>query len=103
MSAYWESILVVAGINAVLAWSLGLVVRSGQLSVGHAALAGVGGYAAGYATLHGWSPGLAFVVAPVITSVVGCLLALVTLRLNHLFLALATLIFGQVLTILATS
>jgi ABC-type branched-subunit amino acid transport system permease subunit len=71
MSTYWQSILIVAGINAILAWSLGLVVRSGQLSVGHAALAGVGGYTAGYLTLHGYSPAVAFLCAPLATAVVG--------------------------------
>jgi ABC-type branched-subunit amino acid transport system permease subunit len=35
------------GINAIGAWAVGIAIRSGQLSVGHAAFAGLGGYAAG--------------------------------------------------------
>lgn len=99
---YWDSLIVLGGINAILAWSLGLVVRSGQLSVGHAALAGAGGYAAGLAARAGLPPVLALVVAAVVAGVIGLLLAVVTLRLNHLFLALATLLFGEILVAVAT-
>lgn len=99
---YWDSLIVLGGINAILAWSLGLVVRSGQLSVGHAALAGAGGYAAGLTVRAGLPPILALLVAAVVAGLIGFLLAVVTLRLNHLFLALATLLFGEILVAVAT-
>ena len=99
---YWDSLIVLGGINAILAWSLGLVVRSGQLSVGHAALAGAGGYAAGLAARAGLPPIVALLVAALVAGLIGVLLALVTLRLNHLFLALATLLFGEILVAVAT-
>jgi len=99
MNSYWIDVMLGGGINAVLAWSLGVIVRSGQLSVGHAALAGVGGYVAAYLALHGASTLLTFVAAFFAAGAVGLILSTLTLRLNHLFLALATLIFGQIIVI----
>lgn len=103
MSAYWANLLVTAGINAIAAWALGLAMRSGQLSVGHAALAGIGGYAAGRLALEGLPIWLTVVLAMLVTGVIGAVLAGLTLRLNHLFLALATLIFGEIAVLLVTS
>lgn len=102
MNAYWLNLFITGGIAAIEAWALGLVVRSGQLSVGHAALAGIGGYAAGWFALHGYPTVVSFVAALIVAGVAGFSLSVLTLRLNHLFLALATLIFGQILVLVAT-
>lgn len=103
MSAYWSNLLVTAGINAIAAWALGFAMRSGQLSVGHAALAGIGGYAAGRLALEGLPIGLTVLIAMLVTGAIGAILAGLTLRLNHLFLALATLIFGEIAVLVVTS
>lgn len=103
MSAYWANLLVTAGINAIAAWALGFAMRSGQLSVGHAALAGIGGYAAGRLALEGLPIWLTVLIAMIVTGAIGAVLAGLTLRLNHLFLALATLIFGEIAVLVVTS
>ncbi|MBF6621680.1 MAG: branched-chain amino acid ABC transporter permease [Patulibacter sp.] len=103
MSAYWANLLVTAGINAIAAWALGFAMRSGQLSVGHAALAGIGGYAAGRLALEGLPVWLTVLIAMIVTGAIGAVLAGLTLRLNHLFLALATLIFGEIAVLVVTS
>jgi branched-chain amino acid transport system permease protein len=103
MSAYWANLLVTAGINAIAAWALGFAMRSGQLSVGHAALAGIGGYAAGWLALEGLPVWLTVLIAMIVTGAIGAVLAGLTLRLNHLFLALATLIFGEIAVLVVTS
>jgi branched-chain amino acid transport system permease protein len=102
MSLYWQSILSLAAINGTAAWGLSIAVRSGQLSVGHAAFAGVGAYAGGVLTRD---VGLPFLLALPVGFVVGGALGLafraLFLRLDHLLFAIATLIFGQVAAIAA--
>jgi branched-chain amino acid transport system permease protein len=53
--------------------------------------------------LHGLGVVGAFACGTIAAAAAGLFLSVVTLRLNHLFLALATLIFGEIVTILATN
>jgi branched-chain amino acid transport system permease protein len=101
LSNYATFVLTVAGVNAIAAWGVGIAIRSGQLSVGHAAFAGMAGYAAGLITRDGGSIVLALVVGVLVAGLAGALVSALTLRLDHLFLALATLIFGEIMAILA--
>lgn len=101
-SNYLDFVFALAGINAIGAWAVGIAIRSGQLSVGHAAFAGIAGYAAGLITRDGGSILVGFVVGVAVAGILGALLSVLTLRLDHLFLALATLIFGEIASILAT-
>lgn len=103
MGGYWANLLVLAGINGIAAWALGLAVRSGQLSVGHGALAGLGGYAAGWLSLRGADVVVTMVFAVFVIGILGAILAVLTLRLNHLFLALATLVFGEIAVLVVTN
>lgn len=80
----------------VIAVSLVLLVGwVGQISLGHAALFGIGGYMTGWAT-GGW--GLTFpvnmIVAGVATAAVAAIFGSVALRIRGLYLAVATLIFS---------
>lgn len=102
LSSYMDHVLSVAGVNAIGAWAVGIAIRSGQLSVGHAALAGIGGYSAGLMTRGGDNFLVALFVGVVIAAVFGAVLSALTLRLDHLFLALGTLIFGEIAAIIAT-
>jgi len=102
LSSYMDHVLTMAGINAIGAWAVGIAIRSGQLSVGHAALAGIAGYSAGLITRDGGSFWLAVIVAVVVAAVTGAVLSALTQRLDHLFFALATLIFGEIAAIVAT-
>lgn len=77
----------------IAAMSLNLVLGfTGQISIGHSAFFGIGGYTAAILIKeYGWSPGYTFYVAPVIAFVVGCLIALPALRIKGVYLALVTL------------
>lgn len=67
----------------------------GQVSLGQAAFAGIGGYTtANLAAESGWPVLLALVVGVIFAVVVGALLAIPGLRLGGIFLTLATLAFG---------
>ncbi len=86
----------VAVITAIMLLSLGLLVRtSGQISLCHAALAAVGAVAfSQFRVDHGMPWILALVLAGLVATVVGALVAIPAIRLSGLFLALATLGFG---------
>jgi branched-chain amino acid transport system permease protein len=98
--AIYGSLVNFIGINAILALSLYLTLAAGQLSLGSAAFAGIGGYTAGILTMKLGVPFLLSVAAgSVLSGMVGLLIGLPVLRLRGVFLAIATLAFGEVVRI----
>ena len=101
-SPYYIHLVVIIAIYAILVLGLDIVVGyTGQVSLGHAGLFGVGSYAAGVLFLHfklGIWPGLLSGI--VVTSVFGALLALPALRVTGPYLAMVTLAFGTIIQIL---
>jgi len=90
------------GTNALLALSLGLAFGQGGIFSGaQAAFGAVGGYATAIATTT-WSlsPFVGLVLAIVLAAAVSWALARLIVRLSPLALALATIVFSQMLTIL---
>ncbi|HVW35158.1 MAG TPA: ABC transporter permease, partial [Acidimicrobiia bacterium] len=83
-------------IFVVIFLSLSLLTRvSGQISLAHAAFAGVGAATFSHFTLDSGYPWLVGIVATgVVTGLVGVVLALPAIRLSGLYLALATYGFG---------
>lgn len=77
----------------IAAMSLNLVLGfTGQISIGHSAFFGMGGYTAAILIKdHGWSPGYTFYVAAILAFAVGCVIALPALRIKGVYLALVTL------------
>lgn len=77
---------------------LGLVILTGyagQISLGHAGFAGIGGYACALAPIHlGIHPGLAIVLGAVVSAVLAYLVGRPILRLKGYYLGVATLGFG---------
>lgn len=69
--------------------------RAGQLSLAHGAFMGVGAYTTLLVANRGYSPLLQLLVVAVVSLVIGALVALPTLRLSGLRLALVTLAFGE--------
>jgi branched-chain amino acid transport system permease protein len=84
--------------TAVVLWGLGLLIGpAGQLSLGHGAFVGLGGYCAAIvATRYGWPPWVGIALAAVIGFVVGCVLGLPALRIKGQYLAMVTLSFAVV-------
>ena len=83
---------------AMLSVSLTLLSGSaGVVSIGHAALFGVGAYAAGLATLRlGLPAEPTILLAALVTALAGMLVSIPTLKLSGHTVALATLAIGQV-------
>jgi branched-chain amino acid transport system permease protein len=100
--AVYGSVLNFMGINALLALSLYVTLSSGLLSLGNAAFAGIGGYVAGILTTQLGAPYLVSLGAGALAAgLAGMLLGLPVLRLRGVFLAMATLAFGEVVRIAA--
>ncbi|MFC4055929.1 ATP-binding cassette domain-containing protein [Actinomadura syzygii] len=92
----WINYLDQALLLAALAVSVNLLVGyAGQVSVAHAAFAGVGGYAVCFlAGVHGWPYLASLVVAVLVATAFGVLIGLIALGLAQEFLILMTLAFS---------
>ncbi len=99
---YYIHQVVLIAIYAVLLFGLDIVVGyTGEVSLAHAALFGIGAYAAG---ILNWKLGFPFYLAIpssiVVTGFFGLLLALPALRVTGPYLAMVTLAFGTIAQIL---
>ena len=99
---YYIHLMVVIGIYAILLLGLDIVVGYvGEVSLGHAALFGIGSYTAGVLHVKFAVPFLLAVPASiVVTGLFGALLALPALRVSGPYLAMVTLAFGTIIQIL---
>lgn len=89
-------------IYAILLLGLDIVVGyTGQVSLGHAGLFGIGAYAVGTLVLHFGAPfWITLPAAIVVTAIFGAVLALPALRVTGPYLAMVTLAFGTIIQIL---
>ena len=99
---YYIHLMVIIGIYAILLLGLDIVVGYvGEVSLGHAALFGIGSYTAGVLNFQLGVPFLLAIPASiVVTAFFGALLALPALRVNGPYLAMVTLAFGTIIQIL---
>ena len=101
-SPYYLHLLVVIMIYSVVTLGLDVVFGyTGEVSVGHAALFGIGAYTAGVLALHlGLGFWWALPAGVVVAAIFGALLALPALRVTGPYLAMVTLAFGTIVQIL---
>jgi len=101
-SPYYLHLLVTIAIFSIVTLGLDIVFGyTGEVSIGHAALFGIGAYTAGALLVHlklGFWPSL--VLGPVVAALFGLLLALPALRVTGPYLAMVTLAFGTIVQIL---
>lgn len=97
-NGYVLQVLIGGWIMALFAISLTLVSgTAGIMSLGHAGLMAIGGYASGLLTLKaGWPFEIAFVAAGIISALVATLLASPALRLKGHYVSIATLGIGEI-------
>ncbi|MBL4935533.1 branched-chain amino acid ABC transporter permease [Clostridium sp. YIM B02515] len=105
LNRYYEQILVLIGINIILALSLNLVIGfTGQLTLGHAGFMSVGAYAAAMLTIKLHLPFLlCIVLGGAAAGLVGFLIGLPILRLKGDYLAITTLGFGEMIRVAITN
>ena len=87
-------------INAAVALAWDIQARTGQLSLAPAAFFGLGAYAYTMAALRGVPLWLAFALGPLAAAAVSLVLGVITLRLQGLYFAIATLAFAEVVKVI---
>ena len=95
---YILRLMTISGIYVILAVSLNLVTGyAGQFCLGWAAFYGIGAYTSALiVTKLGLSFWLAFPLAGIVAALFGIVLAIPTMRLRDIYLALTTLGFGEI-------
>jgi branched-chain amino acid transport system permease protein len=96
MSTYYAGLLADVGILLLGALSVYIILATGQLSLGNAGFMGIGAYLSSYLTVTVGLPlTLALVIAAVTAGSIGVIVGFPALRLNGIYLAMATLGFGE--------
>jgi branched-chain amino acid transport system permease protein len=103
MSGYWLTLLVMMAIYGITAVALNIMIGfGGQISIGHAGFLMIGSYSVAILTDRFELPFLLiFIVAGIITALVGLIVALSAVRLKGHFLAVVTLGFGISVPVIA--
>ena len=121
LNPYLVQVVMLCGINVILAVSLNLINGfTGQFSIGHAGFMAIGAYGSAMITLHagnGWAAGLEAARVPgaiaqagplliallgggLLAALAGYLVGLPSLRLRGDYLAIVTLGFGEIIRVL---
>ncbi|MDQ6652266.1 MAG: branched-chain amino acid ABC transporter permease [Acidobacteriota bacterium] len=116
---YFGRVIMLAGINVILAVSLNLITGfTGQFSIGHAGFMAVGAYSSAYLTVYyagGWERSLAgllgagmahalifllaILVGAIVAALAGLIVGIPSLRLRGDYLAIVTLGFAEIIRI----
>jgi branched-chain amino acid transport system permease protein len=110
LNSYYLQIIMFAGVNIIMTVSLNLVNGfTGQFSIGHAGFMAVGGYASAVVTTllfhtSSWPVYMqvpiyliSLIVGGIAAAFIGYLIGIPTLKLKGDYLAIVTLVFGEVL------
>ena len=97
----YNTVVFSIGVNAMLALSIYITLSCGLLSLANAAFMGIGAYAASLVTMHTGLPfGVALALAGLLPALVALMIGIPTLRLSGVYLAMATLGFGEVVRVI---
>lgn len=98
--AIYSNVILILGINGLLALSIWLTLSCGMLSIGNAAFMGVGAYTSALVTMNlGWPFPISLACGVVAPALLAFVIGKPTLRLSGIYLAMATLGFGEVVRI----
>ncbi len=96
----YSNLVLSLGVNALLALSIWLTLACGMLALANAAFMGIGAYTASILTLNYGVPfPVAIAAGMAAPAIVAFLIGKPTLRLSGVYLAMATLAFGEVVRI----
>jgi branched-chain amino acid transport system permease protein len=96
MSTYYAGLLADTGILLLGALSVYIILATGQLSLGNAGFMGIGAYVTSYLTVVLGVPVTpALVIAALVSGAIGVVVGFPALRLKGIYLAMATLGFGE--------
>ena len=98
---YYLQVVMFMIINAILGISLYFTLSSGQLSLGAAGFMGIGAYVAALLSLKADVPIIiAIIIGGLVAALAAVIIGLPTTRLKGLYLAIATLGFGEVVRVI---
>jgi branched-chain amino acid transport system permease protein len=96
MSMYYAGLFSDIGILVLGALSVYIILATGQLSLGNAGFMGIGAYLTSWLTVVGGVPvTAALVIAALVSGAIGVAIGFPALRLKGIYLAMATLGFGE--------
>jgi branched-chain amino acid transport system permease protein len=96
MSTYYAGLFADAGILLLGGLSVYIILATGQLSLGNAGFMALGAYVASYLTVNEGVPvSAALVIAALASGTIGLIVGFPALRLRGIYLAMATLGFGE--------
>ncbi|MBP0599582.1 branched-chain amino acid ABC transporter permease [Herbaspirillum sp. LeCh32-8] len=99
--ATYNTVIFSIGVNAMLALSIYVTLSCGLLSLANAAFMGIGAYTASLLTMQYDLPlPIALAAGGVLPSLVALVIGIPTLRLSGVYLAMATLGFGEVVRVI---
>ncbi len=104
-NSFYYDVAIRIAINAVIAIGLNLLIGyTGQISLGHAGVFGLGAYASAIlSSRYGWPPALALAAAAAGVATLALVVARPVLRLKGHYLAMATLGLGIIIMIMLTN
>lgn len=99
--ATYNTVIFSIGVNAMLALSIYVTLSCGLLSLANAAFMGIGAYVASLITMQAELPfPVALAAGGVLPALVALVIGIPTLRLSGVYLAMATLGFGEVVRVI---
>lgn len=100
-NAYYMHIVNMTLINVILVTGLNVISRTGQLSLCHAAFAGIGAYTSALLALRAGVPAFfSIFIGAAVAGLVALAIGAVILRLRGVFFVLVTFLFGQIFTLM---
>jgi branched-chain amino acid transport system permease protein len=97
----YNTVIFSLGVNAMLVLSIYVALSCGLLSLANAAFMGIGAYAAALISMMtGLSFPLALAIGGILPALVALVIGIPTLRLSGVYLAMATLGFGEVVRVI---
>lgn len=103
LSPYAQGIFIAGGIYAIAALGLYVAIASGQFSVAHAALMGLGGYGAAVASVALGAPfWLALLAGAAVGGAAGAAFAVLLRAMGGMLLGVATIALGQAISLTVT-
>ena len=102
LNGYVLQVVVFACINIILSLSVYMTLCTGQMSLGNAGFMSVGAYTSAILTMQAGLPmPAAIVLGGIMATAVALIVGIPTTRLRGMYLAIATLGFGEVVRVLA--
>lgn len=99
--AIYGNVVMSLGTNALLALSIWLTLVCGMLSIANAAFMGIGAYTAAILTMNFDMPfPVSLAAGMVAPAIMAAIIGLPTIRLSGVYLAMATLAFGEVVRVI---